>query len=98
MQTLRVLELAARYNDKTADIVDILETIENSFEEWYEQSILQYVTTKYRAISRSEWQDLVQRLGSAERALIPYGLSLPSLRTLVDFHTSTPANAARAVG
>ena len=52
------------------------------FEVWYRRSMLQHMCKEHPAVIKSQLLDLLQRLGSFERALSLYDLEVPSLEKL----------------
>jgi len=76
------MELADVHTDGDCDAMYKLLVQHPNFEEWYKDSMVDYLTLTHAVIVKDQLLDLLKRLGSFERAMTLYGLPMPTLNDL----------------
>ena len=79
---LEVMRLADRYTAGDCQHMSRCLKQHPDFEVWYRRSVLQHMSDRHPSVIKSQLCDLMQRLGSFERALSLYDLTVPSLEQL----------------
>jgi hypothetical protein len=79
---LRIMELADVHTGGDCDAMHKLLVQHPNFEEWYNGSMVAYLTRKHVVVVKDQLLDLLRRLGSFERAMTLYGLPMPALSDL----------------
>ena len=80
---MTVMRLADRYTDGDCKRMSCYLKEHPDFEVWYRRRMVEYLALKHPVVVASQLRDLVQRLGSFERALSLYDLRVPALETIL---------------